>query len=50
VEFNSPNGRHHIAKFTIGQESPPPHSSSKKRNLAKKKQCASYSLVNELYV
>jgi hypothetical protein len=38
--------RHHVAKFAIGQESPPP-SPSKKRNPTKKNQHALDSLVNK---
>jgi hypothetical protein len=41
------SGRHHVAKFSIGQESPPPPSPPKKRNPAKKNQCASDSSVNK---
>jgi hypothetical protein len=42
-----PSGRHDVAKFVIGQESPPPPSLPKKRNPAKKNQCASDSSVNK---
>jgi hypothetical protein len=37
-EVIPPTGRHHIAKFVIGQESPPSPSPLRKRNLAKKNQ------------
>jgi hypothetical protein len=40
-------GRHHVAKFAIGQESPPPPSPPKKRNPAKKNQHGSDSSVNK---
>jgi hypothetical protein len=40
------SGRHHVAKFAIGQEYPPP-SPLKKRNTAKKNRCASDSSVNK---
>jgi hypothetical protein len=40
-----PTGRHPVAKFTIGQESPP--SLSRKRNPAKKNQHSSDSSVNK---
>jgi hypothetical protein len=39
--------RHHVAKFTIGQESPPPPLLPKKRNPAKKNQRGSDSLINK---
>jgi hypothetical protein len=39
--------RHHVAKFTIGQESPPPPSPSKKRNPSKKNQRGLDSSVNK---
>jgi hypothetical protein len=42
-----PTGRHPVAKFTIGQESPPPPSLSRKRNPAKKNQHSSDSSVNK---
>jgi hypothetical protein len=42
-----PNGRHHVAKFVIGQESQPPPSSSRKRNPAKKNQHGSDISVNK---
>jgi hypothetical protein len=45
-EVIPPTGRHHVAKFAIGLESPPP-SPPKKRNPAKKNQCASDSSVNK---
>jgi hypothetical protein len=41
------SGRQHIAKFVIGQESPPPHSPLKRRNLAKKNQRASHSSIHK---
>jgi hypothetical protein len=31
-EVIQPTGRHHVAKFVIGEESPPPPSSLRKRN------------------
>jgi hypothetical protein len=40
-------GRHHVAKFAIGQESPPPPSPPKRRNPAKKNQRASDSSVHK---
>jgi hypothetical protein len=46
-EVIPPSGRHQVAKFVIGQESPPPPSSPKKRNPAKKNQCASDSSINK---
>jgi hypothetical protein len=46
-EVIQPIGRHHVAKFAIGQESPPPPSPSRKRNPSKKNQCGSDSLVNK---
>jgi hypothetical protein len=33
-----PTGRHHVAKFVIGEESPPPPSPPRKRNAPKKNQ------------
>jgi hypothetical protein len=39
--------RHHIAKFAIGQESPPPYSPPRKRNPPKKNQHGSDSMVNK---
>jgi hypothetical protein len=36
-------GRHHVAKFVIGEESPPPPSPPRKRNAPKKNQRGSYS-------
>jgi hypothetical protein len=41
------SGRHHLPKFAIGQESPPPPSPLKKGNPAKKNQRASDSMVNK---
>jgi hypothetical protein len=38
---------HHVAKFAIGQESPPQPSPSRKRNPTKKNQCGSDSSVNK---
>jgi hypothetical protein len=52
-EVIPPSGRHHVAKFSIGQESPPPHSSPKKRNPAKNQRASNSSVnknQNELYV
>jgi hypothetical protein len=46
-EVIPPTGRHHVTKFAIGQESPPPPSLSKKRNPAKKNQHGSDSSVNK---
>jgi hypothetical protein len=46
-EVIPPFGRHHISKFAIGQESPPPPSPPKKGNPAKKNQRASDSSVNK---
>jgi hypothetical protein len=40
-------GRHHVAKFVIGQESPPPPSLPRKRNASKKNQRGSDSSVNK---
>jgi hypothetical protein len=40
-------GRHHVAKFVIGEESPPSPSSPRKRNAPKKNQCSSDSSVNK---
>jgi hypothetical protein len=42
-----PTGRHHVAKFAIGQESPPPPSPPRKRNVPKKNQRGSDSSVNK---
>jgi hypothetical protein len=42
-----PTERHHIAKFVIGQESPPPPSLSRMRNPPKKNQHGSDSSVNK---
>jgi hypothetical protein len=42
-----PTGRHHVAKFSIDQESPPPPSPSRKRNTTKKNQRGSDSSVNK---
>jgi hypothetical protein len=39
--------RHHVPKFFIGKESPPPLSPSRKRNASKKNQCGSDSSVNK---
>jgi hypothetical protein len=41
------SGRYHVAKFAIGQESAPPPSPPKKRNLPKKNQRALDSSVNK---
>jgi hypothetical protein len=41
-EVIPPSGRHHVAKFAVGQESAPPPSPSKKKN-----QRASNSSVNK---
>jgi hypothetical protein len=46
-EVIPPTGRHHIAKFAIGHESPPPPSPPKKRNLTKKNQRGSDSLITK---
>jgi hypothetical protein len=40
-------GSHHVAKFAIGQASPPPPLPPKKRNPAKKNQHGSDSSVNK---
>jgi hypothetical protein len=42
-----PTERHHVTKFAIGQESPPPLSPSRKRNPPKKNQHGSDSSVNK---
>jgi hypothetical protein len=46
-EVIQPTGRHHVFKFGIGQESPPPHSPLRKRNPPKKNQCGSDSSINK---
>jgi hypothetical protein len=46
-EVIPPTGRHHVAKFSMGQESPPPPSPPKKRNPPKKNQRGSDSLINK---
>jgi hypothetical protein len=46
-EAIQPTGRHHVAKFVIGEESPPPPSLSRKRNAPKKNQRGSNSSVNK---
>jgi hypothetical protein len=44
-------GKHHVAKFVIGQESAPPPSPPKRRNPAKKNQRASdSSLLTIVYI
>jgi hypothetical protein len=40
-------GRHNVARFVIGEESPPPPSPLRKRNAAKKNQRGLDSSVNE---
>jgi hypothetical protein len=47
AEVIEPTGRHHVAKFTIGEESPPPPSLSGKRNAPTKNQCDSDSSVHK---
>jgi hypothetical protein len=42
-----PTGRHHVVKFIIGEESPPPPSLPKKRNAPMKNQCGSNSSVHK---
>jgi hypothetical protein len=46
-EVIQPTGRHHVAKFVIGVESPPPPLPSRKRNAPKKNQRGSNSSVNK---
>jgi hypothetical protein len=46
-EVIQPTGRHRVAKFAIGQESPPRPSPPRKRNPPKKNQRGSNSLVNQ---
>jgi hypothetical protein len=41
------SGRHHVAKFAIGQETAPPPSPLKRRNPAKKNQRALDFLVHK---
>jgi hypothetical protein len=40
-------GRHHVAKFVIGEESPPPPSPPRKRNATMKNQRGSDDSVNK---
>jgi hypothetical protein len=47
AEVIKPTGRHHVAKFVIGEESPPPPSPSRKRNASTKNQCGLDSLVHK---
>jgi hypothetical protein len=42
-----PIGMHHVAKFAIGKECPPPPSPLRKRNPPKKNQRGSDSSVNK---
>jgi hypothetical protein len=46
-EVIQPTGRHHVTKFVIGEESPPPPSLSRKRNAPTKNQRGSNSSVNK---
>jgi hypothetical protein len=46
-EVIQPTEKHLVAKFAIGQESPPPTSPSRKRNPPKKNQCGLDSPVNK---
>jgi hypothetical protein len=47
VEVIEPTGRHHVAKFIIGEESPPPPSLPRKRNAPTKNQRGSDSFVHK---
>jgi hypothetical protein len=47
AEVIEPTGRHHVAKFAIGEESPPPPSPPRKRNAPMKNQCGSDSSVHK---
>jgi hypothetical protein len=42
-----PTGRHHVAKFVIGEESPPPPLPPRKRNAPTKNQRGSDSSVHK---
>jgi hypothetical protein len=47
VEVIEPTGRHHVAKFVIGEESPPPPLPPRKRNAPMKNQHGSDSPVHK---
>jgi hypothetical protein len=46
-EVIQPTGRHHVAKFVIGEESAPPPSPPRKRNTPKKNQRGLDSPINK---